>query len=99
MLLNKCLIRKIASISLIAVGLITLLQGVAYNTSTLFGISMLALGLSWLMKSREASYIALIIPLAIGIQGLVGLTSGLSIYSSLGIVWCSALRGLEELTR
>lgn len=103
-LISRCIVRKISSVLLIVTGLFAIVTGVANNTSTLLGISLVALGLSWMMKSKEAASIALIIPLAIGLQGLVGtvmvgMTNGLSTYSSLGILWIGALRGFEELSR
>lgn len=95
--INKCLVRKVGSISLIAGGLTLLVLNLLsmYAVSPLLGIGMVVVGLSWLMK-RQMALVALSIPAMVGLEGLAGLATGVTLAGSLGLVWLSALRFLED---
>lgn len=94
---NKCLLRRVCSALLIGTGalstVVSLLQW--SPVSPLLGVGLIALGISWLM-SRETGLIAISIPAILGIEGLIGLSTGIGFMGSLGLVWLAVIRFLED---
>lgn len=99
MLANKCILRKLSSALLISTGVLAIIISILNPTvSPLLGVSMFALGASWLMR-RELGLIAITIPALLGIEGLIGLATGIGLTGSLGLVWLAAIRFLEDYPR
>lgn len=93
---NKCILRKISSALLLATGVFSILMSfISTEVSPLLGIGLLALGASWLMR-RQLGMIVITIPALLGVEGLIGLATGIGITGSLGLVWLSAIRFLED---
>ena len=96
MLANKCILRRLSSALLISTGILAIVISLINPTvSPLLGISMLALGASWLMR-REIGMIAITIPALLGIEGLIGFATGIGLTGSFGLVWLCAIRFMED---
>ena len=95
--ISRCFMRKAICFALIAAGFTVLMVHFlgALTASPLLGVGMIAVGLSWLL-SRDYAIIALTIPALLGLESLAGLTTGITTAGSLGLIWMSALRVIED---
>ncbi len=100
--INKCVIRKASCITLLLVGLTVLIYNVHLNQSPLLGLGLMALGASWLMKSKQAAIVATLMPVSFGVESLLGtltgwaLVPGINLCAAVGLIWLSCLRYIEK---